>query len=312
MDKKRSLVFAAAGLVVLLLLLFLSFYIGRYGASAKQDTAGENIRQDLPDVQRQEADRAIKIVGALVTDNIAGRGFAGRSEFFSSGAQPLYYYVKYRGAIPESTSVAVRWYEGQRAIQEKNIILQHEAGEILDSCSHNFRSGSYEVKLVEGDAPKNSVAFRVIDKTTVRIDNAILVPEVARPGEVLTATVDYYLQGSPGEKNITIRERRIVMRNGQPVMEPIQRDVYRSSGFNSSTARVFLPYNVQSGKYEVVTVVSNGVKEARASSVFSVVSPVSRPSPAPIPRKESSASRSGKKEMTLEQLEAVLQKVYRK
>lgn len=311
MDRKKSLVIAAAGLVVLLLLL-LSFYIGRYGASAKQDTAGENIRRDPSDVHRREVDRAIKIVGALVTDNIAGSGFTGRSEFFSSGAQPLYYYVKYRGAFPESTSVAVRWYEGERAIQEKSIILHHEAGEILDSCSHNFRSGSYEVKLVEGEEQKNSIAFRVIDKATVRIDNAILVPEVVKPGEVLTATVDYYLQGSPGEKNITIREMRIVMRNGRPVMDPIQRDVYRSSGFNSSTARVYLPYNVQSGKYEVVTVVSNGAKEARASSVFSVVSPVSRPSPAPIPRKNPSASRSGKKEMTLEQLEAVLQKVYRK
>lgn len=309
MGRKKSLVIAAAGLVVLLLLL-LSFYIGRYGVSAKQDTGRE--RQDLSDVQRQEVDRTIKIVGALVTDNIAGSGFAGRSEFFSSGAQPLYYYVKYRGAFPESSSVVVRWNEGQRTIQEKNIVLQHEAGEILDSCRYNFKSGTYEVKLVEGEEQKSSVAFRVIDKATVRIDHSILVPEVVRPGEVLTATVDYHLQGFPGEKNITVREVRIVKRNGHPVMDPIQRDVYRSSGFNSSTARVYLPYNVQSGKYEIVTVVSNGAKEARASSVFSVAPPVFQPSPAPVLRKNPSASPGGKKEMTLEQLEALLQKVYRK
>ncbi len=312
MGKKRSLVVAAAGLVVVLLLLLLSFYIGRYGISAKQETAGENIRQDSPDEYRPEVDRAIKIVGALVTDNIAGSGFAGRSEFFSSGPQPLYYYVKYRGALPEISSVAVRWYEGDRIIQEKNIILQHEAGEILDSCDYSFKNGTYEVKLVERTEQKNSVAFRVIDKATVRIDNAMLVPEVVRPGEVLTATVDYYLEGFAGGENITVRETRIVKRNGQQVMEPFQRDVYRSPGFNSSTARVSLPYSVQSGKYEIVTVVSNGEKEASASSSFSVVSPVSRSSPAPVSGKKTSTIQDGKKEMTLEQLDALLQKVYRK
>ncbi|MCG8375361.1 MAG: hypothetical protein MI702_02645 [Chlorobiales bacterium] len=315
MDKKRSLVIAAAGLVVLLL-LFLSFYIGRYGVSAKQDTAGGDIRQNLSDEYRQEVDRAIKIVGALVTDNIAGSGFAGRSEFFSSGAQPLYYYVKYRGAFPESTSVAVRWYEGNRAIQEKSIVLQHEAGEILDSCRYNFESGVYEVRLLAEGEQKNSVIFQVVDRALVRIDNSSLVPGVVKPGEVLTATVDYYLQSSADEQRITVREQRIVQRNGRPVMDPIVRDVSRSSGFNSSTARVYLPNNVQPGDYEIITIVSNGTKEAKTSSGFSVFRPAPLPSPSPSPVTAATSyptsRRSGKNEMTLEQLDAALQKVYRK
>ena len=311
MDKKRSLVIAAAGLVVLLLLL-LSFYIGRYGVSAKQDTAGGDIRQDLSDEYRQEIDRAIKIVGALVTDNIAGSGFAGRSEFFSSGAQPLYYYVKYRGAFPESTSVAVRWYEGNRAIQEKSIVLQHEAGEILDSCRYNFESGVYEVRLLAEGEQKNSVIFRVVDRALVRIDNSSLVPGVVKPGEVLTATVDYYLQSSADEQRITVREQRIVQRNGRPVMDPIVRDVSRSSGFNSSTARVYLPSNVQPGDYEIITIVSNGTKEAKTSSGFSVFRPAPLPSSSPAATSYPTSRRSGKNEMTLEQLDAALQKVYRK
>lgn len=313
MDKKRSLVIAAAGLVVLLL-LFLSFYIGRYGVSAKQDTAGGDIRQDLSDEYRQEIDRAIKIVGALVTDNIAGSGFAGRSEFFSSGAQPLYYYVKYRGAFPESTSVAVRWYEGNRTIQEKNIVLQHEAGEILDSCRYNFESGVYEVRLLAEGEQKNSVIFQVVDRALVRIDNSSLVPGVVKPGEVLTATVDYYLQSSADEQRITVREQRIVQRNGRPVMDPIVRDVSRSSGFNSSTARVYLPNNVQPGDYEIITIVSNGTKEAKTSSGFSVFRSAPLPSSSPVPAATSypTSRRSGKNEMTLEQLDAALQKVYRK
>lgn len=313
MDKKRSLVIAAAGLVVLLLLL-LSFYIGRYGVSAKQDTAGGDIRQDLSDEYRQEVDRAIKIVGALVTDNIAGSGFAGRSEFFSSGAQPLYYYVKYRGAFPESTSVAVRWYEGNRTIQEKSIVLQHEAGEILDSCRYNFESGVYEVRLLAEGEQKNSVIFRVVDRALVRIDNSSLVPGVVKPGEVLTATVDYYLQSSADERRITVREQRIVQRNGRPVMDPIVRDVSRSSGFNSSTARVYLPSNVQPGDYEIITIVSHGTKEAKTSSGFSVFRPAPSPSPSPVPAATSypASRRNGKNEMTLEQLDAALQKVYRK
>ena len=256
----------------------------------------------------------VNIVGALVTDNIAGSGFAGRSEFFASGLRPLYYYVKYRGVAPKGSVFAVRWYRNGEAIQEKNIVLEHEAGEILDSCRYNFENGAYEVRLLDGLEQKNSVAFRVVDRQLVRIDNSSLVPGVVRPGEVLTATVDYYLQSAAGEQPITVREQRIVQRNGRPVMEPIVRDVPRSSGFNSSTARVYLPYNVQPGEYEIVTIVSNGVKEAKTSSRFSVFRPAPSPSssPSPVSTSYPSARRNGEKDMTLEQLETVLQKVYRK
>lgn len=254
----------------------------------------------------------IHIVGALVTDNVTGSGFAGRSEFFTSGERPLYYYVKYRGVVARDSSFAVQWYRNGESIRERNIVLEHEAGEILDSCRYNFKQGIYEVRLVHQHEQKNRVTFSVVDEEVVRIDNSTVVPGVARPGGMLTATVDYYLRGSHGERNVTVREKRILQHNGRPVMEPVIRDVSRPPGFNSSTAKFFLPYNVQPGNYEVVTVVSSGFEKVKTSSAFSVSGPAFSSSPPPVSASYPSVNRSGKKEMTLEQLDAVLQKVYKK
>ena len=264
--------------------------------------------------------KGITIVGALVTDNISAKGFSGRSEFFASGIKSLYYYVKYRGAGQKGAPLLVRWYHNGEMIQEKSMVPQHEAGEVLDSCRYNFEGGAYEVILAESGKKKSRVTFRVVDRGLVRIDNSVLVPRSAKPGDVLTSTVDYYVQGGSGDDKITVREQRTVKRNGYPVMEPIVRDVNRSSGYNSSTARVYLPSTVPPGDYEVVTIVSSGMKKAKTSSGFSVSrrysvlppSPAPSPAPAPLPESYPSADRSGEKKMTLDQLEAVLKKVYRK
>lgn len=271
------------------------------------------IQEPEPDSSRDEKSTGdIHIVGALVTDNITGSGFARRSEFFTSGTRPLYYYVKYRGVGTRDNSFVVQWHHNGESIRERNIVLEHEAGEILDSCRYNFRQGSYEVKLVRQHEQKNRVTFSVIDEDVVRIDNSTIVPGVAKPGDMLTATVDYYLRSSQGERNVTVREKRIIQHNGRPVMAPVIRDVSRPTGYSSSTTKFFLPYDIQPGTYEVVTVVSSGPEKVKTSSAFSVSGPAFSSSPSPVSASYPSVSSNGKKEMTLEQLDAALQKVYKK
>jgi hypothetical protein len=156
------------------------------------------------------------------------------------------------------------------------------------------------------------VTFSVIDEDVVRIDNSTIVPGVAKPGDMLTATVDYYLRSSQSERNVTVREKRIIQHNGRPVMAPVIRDVSRPTGYSSSTTKFFLPYDIQPGTYEVVTVVSSGPEKVKTSSAFSVSGPAFSSSPSPVSASYPSVSSNGKKEMTLEQLDAALQKVYKK
>ncbi len=258
--------------------------------------------------QRQGGGGSIRIVGALVTDDLTGNGFSGKSALFAPGLRPLYYYVKYRGGIPEDSSFAVRWYRNGELIREKSLILEHEAGEILDSCSYDFAKGSYDVRLSSGDAEKNRVTFQVAEEQLLRIDNAGLVPAIVKPGDVLTATVDYFLQGSVGTEGVLVREKRVIQRNGRTVLKPIIKDVSRLPGHNSSSAQVYLPSTIRPGDYNVITSVTWGDKEAKASTGFSVARPETPPQ---VPASYPSGTPRGKNDMTLEQLESVLRKVYK-
>ncbi len=260
---------------------------------------------------------ALTVVGALVTDNLSG-GLTGNSDYFISGTRQLYYYMKYRGAADGGDSVSVRWFHDGAMIREKSALLQNEAGELLDSCRYDFSNGAYEVILAEGAEQKSRVAFKVEGRGVVRIDHAGLSPQTVRPGEVLKATVEYYLQGSSQDEAITVREQRLVRRNGSGVMDTLVRDVSRLPGRNSSTARVYLPSSAPPGEYDILTIISHGNTKVDTSAVFSVArryrspSPERSPSPVLYPDYPSSKKGDGKESMSLDQLETLLKKVYRK
>ncbi len=268
---------------------------------------------------RQELNNggSFMVVGALVTDDLSG-GLNAMSDFIASGTGQIYYYMKYRGAAAKGDSVSVRWFRGNTMIREKQVYLQNEAGELLDSCRYDFSDGAYNVILAVGSEEKSSVAFKVEEKGVVRIDDAVLSPETVRPGDILNATVEYYLQGASDGEAMTVREQRLVRRNGSAVMEPLIRDVSRLPGKNSSTARVYLPSSIPSGVYEIQTTISHGKTKVDTAAFFSVArsyrSPPPQQVPAPVqyPDYPSSKSGDGKQSMSLDQLESLLKKVYRK
>jgi hypothetical protein len=104
----------------------------------------------------------------------------------------------------------------------------------------------------------------------VRIENADTTPVTVRPGETIGLRANYYVLAPDQRAQVKIRETRVIRYNGQPIMDPIVREVIKDQGMASSTAKIPIPSEAQPGNYEVITIIDNGSKQDQSVSRFYV------------------------------------------
>ena len=260
-----------------------------------------------------EAEGGLHILGAFVTESTDMReGVSGRSRYYAPGNRNLYCYVKYAGAAQSGETLDIVWMKNGEAFEQRSVRLRESRGELLDSCSHDFDSGRYEVRLISGERLRGSVTFRIAPEPVVRIAESSVVPGAVFPGGRVTVSVEYDLEGPDEGNGIAVRQQRILKRDGLTIMEPLERNVAASRGTNRDSIRFRLPENAVPGEYEVVTVLWSNGAEDRASETFRVRERPAASYPEAIGDGDAASRRKGRGGVTLDQLDRLLKSIYRK
>lgn len=111
--------------------------------------------------------------------------------------------------------------------------------------------------------------YRASQGQVVRIEDAETIPVTVKPGETIGLKASYYALSPDQRAQVRIRETRIIRYNGQPIMDPIVRDVIKDQGLTSSTAKMTIPRDAQPGNYEVITIIDNGyTKDTRTDNFY--------------------------------------------
>lgn len=114
------------------------------------------------------------------------------------------------------------------------------------------------------------ISYRSGQGKIVRIDNANVAPGTVKAGETIGLSTSYYVISPDPGGTVSICETRIIKYNEQQIMEPIVRYVVRRQGETTSTAKIPIPRDAQSGNYEVITIIDNGTNRDQSVSQFYV------------------------------------------
>lgn len=113
------------------------------------------------------------------------------------------------------------------------------------------------------------INYRPSQGNIVQIEQSNINPVQVKPGDTVGLKTSYYvISPSPGQ--VKIVESRVIKYNGEPVMEPLVREVRKEQGLTSSTIKVPIPGEASEGEYTVITTIDNGAKRDQAESKFYV------------------------------------------
>jgi hypothetical protein len=113
------------------------------------------------------------------------------------------------------------------------------------------------------------INYRPSQGNIVQIEQSNIDPVEVKPGDTVGLKTSYYvISPSPGQ--VKIIESRVIKYNGEPVMEPLVREVRKEQGLTSSTVKLPIPNDASEGEYTVITTIDNGAKREQAESKFYV------------------------------------------
>jgi uncharacterized protein YcfJ len=115
-----------------------------------------------------------------------------------------------------------------------------------------------------------AINYRPSQGNLVRISGATNEPVRVKPGEVVGLRTTYYVMSPSPEAQVKIVESRVVQYHGEPVMDPLVRNVDRNQGEHTSTLKLPIPNDSPSGEYTVITTIDNGARRDQSMSKFYV------------------------------------------
>lgn len=115
-----------------------------------------------------------------------------------------------------------------------------------------------------------TINYRPSQGDLVRIDKATNDPLRVKPGEVIGLKTTYYVLSPSPEAQVSVVESRVINYNGEPVMEPLVRNVSKNQGEHTSTVKIPIPNDSPAGEYTVITTIDNGTRKDQSISKFYV------------------------------------------
>lgn len=103
------------------------------------------------------------IIRALIAERIdSNRLPFGVSNNFPFGTKRLYYYVSYKDAIPNKTTLEFHCYKnGALLSKSEPFILKYTTGNFFSKFDYDFQPGQYQVRLYSGGSLINVVSFNI-------------------------------------------------------------------------------------------------------------------------------------------------------
>lgn len=114
------------------------------------------------------------------------------------------------------------------------------------------------------------INYRPSQGNIVRVEDTTIEPIRVKPGEVIGLKTNYYVISPSPRATVKIVESRVIQYNGEPVMDPMVREVIKNQGLTSSTAKLTIPKDAAEGEYSVITTIDNGSKRDQGLSKFYV------------------------------------------
>jgi surface antigen len=103
----------------------------------------------------------------------------------------------------------------------------------------------------------------------LEVESAMVTPRRVAPGGSVDASVQYTTLQPNGAEQVRMTERRTLLA-GDESYDLGKREVVRTQGTHTSTAKVNLPRDLPSGNYTLVTTISDGRNTRSAKSQFVV------------------------------------------
>jgi hypothetical protein len=115
-----------------------------------------------------------------------------------------------------------------------------------------------------------AINYRPSQGNIVRIEETSNTPVRVRPGETVGLKTSYYVLSPSPQAQVKIVESRVINYNGEPIVDPLVREVVKDQGEHSSTVKMKIPYDAPTGQYTVITTIDNGSRKDQRVSKFYV------------------------------------------
>lgn len=90
--------------------------------------------------------------------------------------------------------------------------------------------------------------------TVLKIRRAEVIPTPTKPGEMVQAKVEYDVITPNPDETVTLKEQRLILKDGQNYTKPVERELIKPQGGHVSTYSFTLPETAPEGRYTVLTV----------------------------------------------------------
>ncbi|MGH7321263.1 MAG: hypothetical protein ACRELA_16770 [Candidatus Rokuibacteriota bacterium] len=113
-------------------------------------------------------------------------------------------------------------------------------------------------KVADRSAAARRVGYVPRSNDLVEVQRSEVVPRAVKPGQSVVSRVEYSVLAPNPDQRVEFRERRVVQRDGQTVIGPVERQIRKEQGVHQSAYEFQLPGDTPAGQYTVVTVVELG------------------------------------------------------
>lgn len=101
------------------------------------------------------------------------------------------------------------------------------------------------------------------------VESPVITPKVAKPGSKARQEVQFVLLSPEKEKHFKVCET-IILSSDKDRFELVRRTSEKAQGIHLSTIEFALPRDLPLGKYRLITLIGNGLKEKSVTGTFLV------------------------------------------